>query len=147
MNGCNVIIIGGEGDLAFRKLYPAMCSLENEGLLADDVRIVCFGRGRFDEEAFPQEVVRWIEASEYTDAMSDDVIQRYLARLIHYHGDATSPDSFRHLAEQLPDQDRVVYLSTPPSIFSPRLMTSTSRKGSRQRRTIKSVNADLPSSA
>ena len=43
MSGCNVIIIGGEGDLAFRKLYPAMCSLENEGLLPADLRIVSFG--------------------------------------------------------------------------------------------------------
>ena len=119
MNGCNVIIIGGEGDLAFRKLYPAMCSLENEGLLADDVRIVCFGRGKFDEQSFAAEVERWIEASEYTDAMSDEVISHYLGRLIHFNGDATDPDCFRRLAEQLPDQERVIYLSTPPSIFAP----------------------------
>lgn len=119
MDGCNLIIIGGEGDLAFRKLYPALCSLDNEGLLASDVRIVCFGRGKYDGDGFAREVVRWIEASEYTEAMSEEVINRYLARLIHFQGDATSPECFRRLAEQLPEQERVIYLSTPPSIFPP----------------------------
>jgi glucose-6-phosphate 1-dehydrogenase len=119
MSGCNVIIIGGEGDLAFRKLYPAMWSLENEGLLADDVRIVCFGRGKFDAKSFVEEVMRWIEASEYTDVISEEVVSRYSARLIHFNGDATSPESFSRLAKLLPKNDSVVYLSTPPSIFHP----------------------------
>jgi len=119
MNGCNLIIIGGEGDLALRKLYPALCSLENEGLLAEGVRIICFGRGKFSEEEFRNEVTRWIDASEYTEAMSDEVISRYLARLVHWSGDATDAESFRQLAEQLPGEDRVIYLSTPPSIFPP----------------------------
>ena len=119
MNGCNLIIIGGEGDLALRKLYPAMCSLDNEGLLSEGVRIFCFGRGKFSEEQFRQEVNRWIEASEYTDTMSEEVIERFDARLVHITGDATDPECFRQLAEQLPAEDRVIYLSTPPSIFPP----------------------------
>ena len=41
----NIIIIGGEGDLALRKLYPALYSLDQEGLLAPEVKITAFGRG------------------------------------------------------------------------------------------------------
>lgn len=119
MSGCSVIIIGGEGDLAFRKLYPALCSLDNEGLLAEDLRVVCFGRGKYDNNRFRKEVVRWIEASDYTEVMSDNVIDRFLARLTQFTGDATDPACFRQLAEDLSDEDRVIYLSTPPSIFPP----------------------------
>lgn len=119
MNGCNLIIIGGEGDLALRKLYPALCSLDNEGLLPEGLRVVCFGRGKYDAAGFRQEVVRWIDASEYTGTMSDEVTERYLSRLVHFSGDATDPDCFRRLAEELSDDDRVIYLSTPPSIFPP----------------------------
>ncbi|MBT8422090.1 MAG: glucose-6-phosphate dehydrogenase, partial [Gammaproteobacteria bacterium] len=119
MNGCNLIIIGGEGDLALRKLYPAMCSLDNEGLLSDGVRIYCFGRGKFSEDDFHAEVARWIEASEYTDTMSEEVTARFHSRLVHIVGDATDANCFRDLAGRLPAEDRVIYLSTPPSIFPP----------------------------
>ena len=105
MNGCNVIIIGGEGDLAFRKLYPALCSLDNEGLLADDVRVVCFGRGKYDHDTFRREVLRWIEASDYTEVMSDEVTERFLARLIQFTGDATDPGCFQELVELLRGAD------------------------------------------
>ena len=40
---CNIVIVGGEGDLAFRKLYPALYSLHKQNLLADCTRVVGFG--------------------------------------------------------------------------------------------------------
>ncbi|MGB5325388.1 MAG: glucose-6-phosphate dehydrogenase, partial [Pseudomonadales bacterium] len=114
-----VIIIGGEGDLAFRKLYPALYNLDCEGLLAATARIFAFGRGRFEPPAFIEEVRRWIELSEYTDVVDEKTWQRFSQRMIQFVGDATAEASFSELAGQVGEGDRVIYLSTPPSIFSP----------------------------
>ncbi|RZV50540.1 MAG: glucose-6-phosphate dehydrogenase, partial [Pseudomonadales bacterium] len=104
-----VVIIGGEGDLAFRKLYPALYSLDCEGMLADATRVFAFGRGRFEEQDFIDEVRRWVDASEYTDAIDETVWQRFSARMIRFVGDATAAESYTRLREQVGGGDRVIY--------------------------------------
>jgi len=52
LKNCNIVIVGGEGDLAFRKLYPALYSLHRENLLADCTKVVGFGRGKFSAQDF-----------------------------------------------------------------------------------------------
>lgn len=114
-----VIIIGGEGDLAFRKLYPALYSLDNEGLLSENNRIVCFGRGKYERASFCERVNQGILSSEYISSVNETVLERFDQRLIHFSGDATDPDYYRQLAERIDCRDCVIYLSTPPSIFAP----------------------------
>lgn len=116
---CSVLIIGGEGDLAFRKLYPALYSLDLEGLLAEDMKVIAFGRGKFKKDDFLVEVKRWIEASDYTLSIDSLVLDRFLSRLVQFKGDATDPESYKKLSKQCVSEEYVIYLSTPPSIFSP----------------------------
>ncbi len=116
---CNLLIIGGEGDLAFRKLYPALYNLDCEGMLSEKTRIICFCRGRFEEPAFKAEVRRWMELNEYTESIIEDKYKTFEGRLCHFTGDATDAESYLRLVDEF-DLDRlVVYLSTPPSIFYP----------------------------
>jgi len=114
-----VIIIGGEGDLAFRKLYPALYNLNREGLLADSTRIVSFSRGKFNEAEFFDELKHWIDESEYTKILNCDLFDAFKARFIRFQGDATQAKSYQQLAKQINGENCVIYLSTPPSIFSP----------------------------
>ncbi len=115
---CNILIIGGEGDLAFRKLYPALFNLECQGLLPEGTTIYGIGRGRFTEEEFFKNVKTWIEKSEYTIEVKSDMWELFSARVKQFVGDATSPESLLTLKSELNDNDNVVYLSTPPNIFS-----------------------------
>jgi len=116
---CNVVIIGGEGDLAFRKLYPALYALDCEDLLAEHTRVVCFCRGNFGSDKFIELVREWTENSEYTESLDEDVFKRFRDRLVYFSGDATSAASYQELEQQLSCKQNVIYLSTPPSIFSP----------------------------
>lgn len=116
---CDVLIIGGEGDLAFRKLYPALYNLDCENLLSEGTKIIAFGRGKFTAEAFLKNVHSWIESSEYTQNIKDATWERFSQRLVHFVGDATDADSYTELKKQLSNEQFVIYLSTPPSIFSP----------------------------
>ena len=116
---CDIIIIGGEGDLAFRKLYPALFSLDCEGLLADSIKIIAFARGKYDADAFYAAVRLGIENSDYTAKIQKADWGRFTERLIQFVGDATSAASFVTMQGLLKNEERVIYLSTPPSIFSP----------------------------
>lgn len=116
---CNIVIVGGEGDLAFRKLYPALYSLHRENLLADCTKVVGFGRGKFSADEFKTNMRRWTEDSDYVQSVEDDSWQTFTDRVLQFVGDATSTDDLQRLQSELGDDDIVFYLSTPPSIFAP----------------------------
>ncbi len=116
---CNIVIVGGEGDLAFRKLYPALYSLHKENLLADCTKVFGFGRGKFTPEDFLAHMREWTESSDYVKEVDDESWAGFCERVIHFVGDATSPEDLRRLQGDMGAEEIVFYLSTPPSIFAP----------------------------
>ncbi len=116
---CNIVIVGGEGDLAFRKLYPALYSLHRENLLADCTQVVCFGRGKFEQAAFIENMRAWAEKSEYVKALDSESWDSFCERVVQFSGDATSAEDMQRLREEIGPDEIVFYLSTPPSIFAP----------------------------
>jgi len=119
LNICNIVIVGGEGDLAFRKLYPALYSLHKENLLADCTKVVGFGRGKFNYEDFLSNMRKWTEASDYVKSVDDESWASFSKRIMHFNGDATSAKDIKRLKKEMGDDEIVFYLSTPPSIFAP----------------------------
>ena len=119
LKACNIVIVGGEGDLAFRKLYPALYSLHKESLLAENTKIVGFGRGKYEPEEFLSTMRKWTEESEYIKGVEHEVWQTFVERVLHFSGDATSAEDLTRLKQELGDGEIVFYLSTPPSIFAP----------------------------
>jgi glucose-6-phosphate 1-dehydrogenase len=49
--GTSLIILGGTGDLAKRKLMPALFNLACRGRLSEGVRIIGFGRRDFSHDS------------------------------------------------------------------------------------------------
>lgn len=119
LKNCNIVIVGGEGDLALRKLYPALYSLHKENLLADSTQVVCFSRGKIAPADFKHKMRESAEASDYVSDVDDVSWGGFWARVIKFDGDATSPQDLQRLKQELGDDDIVFYLSTPPSIFAP----------------------------
>lgn len=119
LNICNIVIVGGEGDLAFRKLYPALYSLHKHNLLADCTKVVGFGRGKFSEEEFQANMRKWTKESDYVKSVDDESWASFWERVIHFSGDATSPKDLQRLQKEMGPEEIVFYLSTPPSIFAP----------------------------
>ena len=116
---CNIVIVGGEGDLAFRKLYPALYSLHQENLLAECTKVICFGRGKYSEGEFKKLMREWTERSSYVKGIVEDSWTSFCDRVVHFVGDATNIDDLQRLKEETGKHEIVFYLSTPPSIFAP----------------------------
>lgn len=119
LNICNIVIVGGEGDLAFRKLYPALYSLHKENLLADCTKVVGFGRGKYSLDEFKSMMQDWTKKSDYVTDFDESSWQTFLKRVVQFNGDATAPQDLTRLKKELGNDDIVFYLSTPPSIFAP----------------------------
>jgi glucose-6-phosphate 1-dehydrogenase len=119
---CDILIVGGEGDLALRKLYPSLYALYAGGCLCADVRILAMARRDLSRDQFLALVRDWFRRSPPGERASDESWDAF-AKLLSYHAqDATSADGLRRLREEhLQDaaRDLVVYLATPPQIFAP----------------------------
>ncbi|MDM3870046.1 glucose-6-phosphate dehydrogenase [Porticoccus sp. W117] len=116
---CDVLIFGGVGDLAYRKLYPSLYKLDKNGSLPEGLRIFGVSRREIPEEEFLTEIRQGISRNEDIDA---DAWQSFLDRLQLVFADATVADDLRPIKEQYfsdGSRELMVYLATPPNIFAP----------------------------
>lgn len=111
-----LLIIGGDGDLAIRKLYPALFALEQAGELNNVKRITGIAR-KPKETATVLSLIK--SRLETSGRFKDSDWQRFASRIEITTGDATNADSLAAYTETLDlDQDQLtVYFAIPPSIF------------------------------
>ncbi|MDP3518641.1 MAG: glucose-6-phosphate dehydrogenase [Pseudohongiella sp.] len=119
---CDILIIGGDGDLAYRKLYPALFHLDEADCLPACLRIVSVSRTALNAADFRNKVLLML--TEYCGAapLNAKVQQRFLARLHSYSLDATSEAALSVLSREVftdKSRDLITYLATPPAIFAP----------------------------
>ena len=120
--GVALVVMGASGDLAHRKLYPAIGSLAARGQLPAHFALVGVARTMFDDDDFRASVVEAVKAAHPDAAESlehHDFACRYVA------GSFDDPATFARLTEVLAELDeragtggrRVFYLSTIPQVF------------------------------
>lgn len=120
---CVFVIFGATGDLARRKLFPALYNLMAEGLLPEHFAVVGVGRRVEHEDTFKEEVWRSIE--RFSRKVDPNLADTFL-QLIHYlRFDLSDAEGFRRLEASLAELDasretagnRVFFLSVGPGQF------------------------------
>ena len=118
----DLIIFGGTGDLAMRKLLPAMYHRTRDGQITADSRIIAVGRGEMNRDDYLQSVHEALQANLKDGEFDASEWQAFSARLYYVHADALQPSDWTELCELLSDQQertRVIYLATAPQLFGP----------------------------
>ncbi len=120
-----IVIFGANGDLARRKLLPALFHLYAEGLMPDDFRIIGNSRSESTDDEF-RNLAR-ASAAEFSrcDTLGEEW-DEFARRLSWVSHDAT-PDSVAPITDAVsraqsalgPDARRLFYLSVPPAAFEP----------------------------
>ncbi|BAL24994.1 glucose-6-phosphate dehydrogenase [Azoarcus sp. KH32C] len=116
----DLVIFGGTGDLAMRKLLPALYHLHCDALLPAEARIVGVARDGLDDDGYRSFARTHAERFIGKDFKPAEWAG-FAERLVYAQVDALQADSFASLAERLngrPDGQRVFYLSTAPSLFT-----------------------------
>src|SRR5690606_16156418 len=94
---CDLMMFGALGDLAQRKLFPALYQLERSGLLAPGSRILALARDNADTAAIRarlgDRIKKHVPAGEFDAA----VLTRFLARVDYLCLDFTDTDGYRSL--------------------------------------------------
>jgi glucose-6-phosphate 1-dehydrogenase len=119
-----LVIFGATGDLAHRKLLPALYNLAHEGALPERFNLVCFSRREQSHDDF-RDVARESIQSFSRREPTPDVLEALLERVTYIPGEFDNEDAYGALAEKLEELDReagsplnrVFYLSTAPAFF------------------------------
>ena len=120
---CTIVIFGATGDLAKRKLAPALYNLRGDGLLGEPFAVVGVGRDALTRELYRQKIDR--DLREFDPTPTDVARAEWLSRRASYlagsfDDDATYRRLREHLAERTDGPANVLfYLATPPSLFEP----------------------------
>jgi glucose-6-phosphate 1-dehydrogenase len=124
---CAIVLFGASGDLARRKIFPALFELAQHNCLAPSFRLVGFARSPMSDEAFRNSSVEFLPKFG-TGSPSDDPVRRDFTQRLHYvTGHYDDPASYQNLGTRLEELDRegqlggnrLFYLSVPPEIYAP----------------------------
>lgn len=118
---CDIVVFGGTGDLALRKLLPALYYLHRDRHLHPQTRILALARARHEPAAYAQLVQRHV--SQYVAQGDFDQGQwdSFAERLDYMSLDVSQRVEFPRLAKALgvqPDRVRLFYLATFPNLFA-----------------------------
>jgi glucose-6-phosphate 1-dehydrogenase len=111
-----LVLFGSTGDLAKRKLFPALYHLERTSTL--HVPVIGVARSDWNTDDFRVHARESVE--EHVDGADDDVIASMCERLRLVQGDYADDATWRQLAEQLDahhSECAVFYMAIPPSAF------------------------------
>src|SRR5215217_2010739 len=121
---CGLIIFGVTGDLARKKLMPAVYDLANRGLLPPGFALVGFARRDWVDQDF--EKVVYDAVKQYARTPFDEDVWKQLAQGIRFvQGEFDDDAAFTKLKQTIEDLDRdrgtmgnhAFYLSIPPKAF------------------------------
>jgi len=118
----DLIIFGGTGDLAMRKLLPALYHRDRDGQVTADSRIIAASRGALARDEYLVQVQAALQKN-LRDGEFDKKHWRSFSKRIHYvQADAFEHGEWHELVDVLSGNEehvRVAYCATAPSLFGP----------------------------
>jgi glucose-6-phosphate 1-dehydrogenase len=120
-----LVMFGATGDLAGRKLFPAVFALARGQFLPGRFIVVGIGRRGKDDSAFREDVRRSLAAA-HPDAPREDV-DDFQGRVFYHRADFTTAGAMTGLGKRLGELEgqhalagnRLFYLATDPEFFVP----------------------------
>jgi len=118
------IIIGATGDLAQRKIFPALFAAFARGHLPSDVRMVGVARTPLDNAAFRERLAPNLKCEELTGQACSLQAGVFLKQCHYHRCDYASHSDFQNCLSWLSalelgiPANRILYLAIPPFLFS-----------------------------
>ncbi len=114
----DLVIFGGTGDLARRKILPALYRRFRDGQMPEEARIIGAARTNQDGAAWRAWVREAFDEFLRPDEISDDVVAAFLERLDYLAIDATGDGGWSDLKDKMRDDvTQAFYFSVGPSLF------------------------------
>ena len=114
----DLVVFGGTGDLARRKILPALFRRFCSGQMEDDSRIIGAARSEHTRDEFRQMVSDAIAEFNTTTKCESGTLEAFLERIDYVNVDAMGEEGWEELSNlMIPGRVRAFYFSVGPSLF------------------------------
>ena len=133
---CTVVLFGASGDLAKRKVIPAMYDLAQHNSLGERYAIVGFARTPMTDESFRTTIGEAAKTISEVGPIEPAKWDAFASNLYYSAGEYGDQNSYAQLSKRLAELDaekklggnRLFYLSTPPEVY-PDIVEQLGRAG------------------
>ncbi|MDP4261611.1 MAG: glucose-6-phosphate dehydrogenase [Bacteroidota bacterium] len=123
----NIVIFGGKGDLAWRKLIPAFYNLFINGFLPGQFAIYGVHYEKMDQKDYEAHLLKGVNTFSRSGPAKKEQWKKFVQHIFFFEGDFTADDTFRRLAVTLTKNDkewknravRLFYYSVSPRFIEP----------------------------
>ena len=110
-----LVFFGATGDLAYKKIFPALQAMVKRGHL--NVPVICVARSNWTSD---QLRARARDSIEHHNKLDPAAFDRLSGLLRYVSGDYNEPATFQQIRKELGSSERpVFYLAIPPALFEP----------------------------
>ncbi|MGJ7580543.1 glucose-6-phosphate dehydrogenase [Variovorax sp. RHLX14] len=116
----DLVLFGGTGDLAWRKLMPALFQAFRHGSLPEGGRIIGVARDDLSDDQYRELIQSRFEAVEGSKRPSTDEFKKFASMLYFLRMDLSKTEDYARLAELLVTRNAdsvVMYVATAPTLF------------------------------
>jgi glucose-6-phosphate 1-dehydrogenase len=123
---CAIVIFGASGDLAKRKLIPALYRLVQERLLPAEIGIVGLGRTPMSDDEFRGKMKAAVVEFSESKSVDEEVWHSFAQAMRYLPSNIDQPESYADLSKMLEEVDRergthgnrLFYLSVAPEFYA-----------------------------
>ncbi|RID51404.1 hypothetical protein BRARA_H02067 [Brassica rapa] len=119
----SITVVGASGDLAKKKIFPALFALYYEGCLPEHFTIYGYARSKMTDGELRHMVSKTLTCRIDKRANCSEKMEEFLKRCFYHTGQYDSQEHFVALNKKLKEHEggrlsnRLFYLSIPPNIF------------------------------
>src|SRR3954469_6017243 len=123
---CTLVLFGATGDLAHRKVVPALYQLWRTNLLPHEFSVVAIGRRPYDDETLRKDLRESLETYSRVLPLDEAAWRSFSSRIRYQRCDFDNPAAYDDLVTTLGELDKdraargnhLYYLATQPSAFA-----------------------------
>nr|XP_017219196.1 PREDICTED: glucose-6-phosphate 1-dehydrogenase, chloroplastic-like [Daucus carota subsp. sativus] len=118
-----ITVVGASGDLAKKKIFPALFALYYEDCLPEHFTIFGYARSKMTDAELREMVSKTLTCRIDKRANCGEKMEQFLKRCFYHSGQYDSEANFAELDKKLKEHEagtianRLFYLSIPPNIF------------------------------
>lgn len=119
----SITVVGASGDLAKKKIFPALFALYYEDCLPEHFTIFGYARSKMTDEELRNMVSKTLTCRIDKRENCGEKMEQFLERCFYHSGQYDSQENFAELDKKLREHEagrvsnRLFYLSIPPNIF------------------------------
>lgn len=119
----SITVVGASGDLAKKKIFPALFALFYEGWLPEHFTVFGYARSEMNDQELRNMISMTLTCRIDKSENCGDKMEQFLKRCFYQSGQYNSEEGFAELDRKLKEKEagrlpnRLFYLSIPPNIF------------------------------